>query len=388
MKMVDLFAGAGGWDFAAEELNLWAVGIENDKAACATRDAAGLRTIADDVRNTLPMEGYEVLVASPPCPGFSRGGRRLGRRDAPAIIAMLDECRDVEQLEEWVRDHEVEMQDERSILVLEPLRWALHTRPQWIALEQVPEVLPIWQAIGRMLQRHGYSVETDVLHAEQFAVPQSRRRAILVARSAGITEVQGPARLPEPGCSRFYPRDPDRRDEGLYPWVSMADVLGWGDGLVGFPRKADHQASVDIGGEQYRARDLRNVANPAFPLTEHARSWLHFSSAGGGAADRVRVTPRGLDKPASTITATGSATWVGPDGKSPTGELLEALASRAPGTLIKTRVTVAEASVLQTFPAEWPWQGSVKQQFRQIGNAIPPMLAWAILHHLVYRSTL
>ena len=78
--IVDLFAGPGGWDFAAAELGMRPVGIEWDESACLTRRAAGHRTIRTDVKHypTAPFIGAEGVIASPPCPDFSTAGKRAG----------------------------------------------------------------------------------------------------------------------------------------------------------------------------------------------------------------------------------------------------------------------------------------------------------------------
>jgi DNA (cytosine-5)-methyltransferase 1 len=53
----------------------------------------------------------------------------------------------------------------------------------------------------------------------------------------------------------------------------------------------------------------------------------------------------------------------------------------------RIRLTVAEAAALQTFPHDWNWQGPKTSQYRQIGNAVPPRLAAAILAPLINSHT-
>lgn len=76
-----MFAGAGGWDVAAEVLGIDVDGIEIMPEAKATRKAAGFRTICSDVRDYFPGPGeYDMLIASPPCQTFSIAGDGSGRQ--------------------------------------------------------------------------------------------------------------------------------------------------------------------------------------------------------------------------------------------------------------------------------------------------------------------
>lgn len=82
--VVDLFAGPGGWDLAARELGFDPIGLEWDPAACATRRAAGLRTMecdvaAVDLETGWKETGVTGLIASPPCTAFSMAGSGEGR---------------------------------------------------------------------------------------------------------------------------------------------------------------------------------------------------------------------------------------------------------------------------------------------------------------------
>lgn len=409
----DLFAGAGGWDLAAAALGIHARGVENMPEARATRDAAGLTTIHDDVWTFKPRYlGRDLtaqgLIASPPCQTFSVAGKGSGRKALGDVLALLPKVATMSLAE--LREAGQAFGDERTALVLTPLWFAIHHPYEWLAWEQVPTVLPVWQACAEVLRAHGWHVWTGKLNAEQYGVPQTRTRAKLLASRLG------PVAPPTPTHSRYYSRTPERLDDGVQKWVSMAEALGGHDAdLVGFPRRADSADVVTINGIDYRARDLRPANHPAHTVTEKARSWWRFAGAGATSEQTAGQIPRELGQPAHTITGKGTAYWVlrgsnaahaairredapaptmlfghcsndvrwYPEGTTQRG-VAETAAGRSPES---RRVTVEEAAVLQSFPATYPWQGTQSKRYLQVGNAVPPQLAThsiaaAAVHHL------
>lgn len=417
MLVVDLFAGPGGWDQGARALGIRTLGVEFDRWACATARAAGHKRVAEDVALLTPSGIVRVwgpvagLIASPPCPSFSQAGKGAGRADADVIEAAVNAAAEGPDVLGHLEAEIARLRgvvDASALLVLEPLRWVLATGAAWTAWEQVPPVLGLWRACARVLAAAGYSVDVAILSAEQYGVPQTRKRAFLVARSPEATRLHGPAALPAPTHSRFNAAQPHTMEPGVLPWVSMASALGWEDGeLVGFPRRDDGRpdGSVVVDMAAYRKRDLREATTPAQTVTEKARSWVRFAGAGPGADERVGQRPRELDEPAHTITGARSAYWIteriagttqGVDPDWPTKRPSTTIAGRGlvthPGgtisrthrTSVKTRndglrVSAAEAGVLQGFPADYPWRGSRTDQYQQIGNAVPPPLARAVI---------
>lgn len=370
VEVVDEFAGPGGWDegvrLADPDVSL--CGIEIDPAACETATAAGHGRICADVSARGYFPDARMRISSPPCPGFSIAGKGRGRDDARLILDRLSngivERADIDAFIDDLREH---MTDPRTTLSLVPWRNVVEFMPQFVMWEQVPPVLPLWQALAVQLRAHGYEVVTGVVHAEQYGVPQTRRRAVLLAR---LFPSDMPLALPDPTHSRYYSSAPERLDRGVDKWVSMADALGWDDDdLIGFARRADGGESIEIGGEQYRARDLRTADRPAFVLTEKARSWSLTKVMGAGMVERYGTRPnRPIESPSFTVRTGGG---VHPGGF----RLTDGTSSRA--------LTVPELSVLQSFPATYPWAGSRTAQVHQIGNAVPPLLAAALYRAVI-----
>lgn len=221
-KILDLFAGAGGWAEGLRMIGMTALGIETDEWACATSAAAGHEVLQADVAKLDPQEFSPVwgMVGSAPCQAYSSAGKGLGRQDKPLVIACAHELAAghdsrAERLEECA--------DPRSLLTVESLRYALALKPKWIALEQVPPVLELWTIFAGLLSVHGYHTAAGVLSAERYGVPQTRKRAFLIA------SLDGPVSLPAATHRSYQPRRKETPEEelGLLPWVSMAEALGW-----------------------------------------------------------------------------------------------------------------------------------------------------------------
>lgn len=374
--VLDLFRGAGGWSVAAQQLGLDEYGVEVMAEANATAALAGHKTAFTDVWEPpawLTEEVWTGLIASPPCQTYSQAGKGAGREALDAVLRAIKDERYL-TLED-LRALGVEVGDERTALVLTPLYYAHTLQPEWIALEQVPTVLPVWEAMAEVLRSWGYNVWTGNLHAEQYGVPQTRKRAVLIA--SRTREVGQPV----PTHSKYYPRNPTKLDEGVLPWVSMAEALGWEDESV-------MVSNYGTGGDP-RNRGTRTGDQPAPTITSKIdRNKVEFAGAGKTSVNTAGQKRRQTDEPAHTITGKGTAAWcfkrpsttiVGsfrPDVVAAPGYRTTVSRQNAPDS---ARVTVQEAGVLQSFPADYPWQGSKTKQFLQAGNAIPPLLALAIL---------
>nr|WSW42390.1 DNA cytosine methyltransferase [Streptomyces sp. NBC_01001]WSW63168.1 DNA cytosine methyltransferase [Streptomyces sp. NBC_00998] len=381
--IVDLFAGPGGWGHALHVLGVRDVGLEWDEWACKTRAAAGQTTIRTDVAlyPVRPFVGRtRGLIASPPCQAWSMAGKRLGLVDQPLVhqaVADLAVGRDTRpQLL-------AACQDPRSLLAAEPMRYlhALHTagEPEWVLMEEVPDVAPLWKQYAAVLRTWGFSTWSGILNAADYGVPQTRRRAILIASR---TRRAAP---PEPTHAKLGEQE-SLFGPGRQRWVSMAEALDWGrtDGPVptvcagggpgGGPEPFPSGSRKTLSDARDRGawknpplRPRNPRAEPPCSCTENAprtprcgggRDWVLRSNSQANAAIRS------VTEPAATLFFGNRAnecvwTTTGP-------------AETAPPAI---RITAEEAGILQSFPPAYPWQGNKGQRFSQIGNAVPPLFA-------------
>jgi DNA (cytosine-5)-methyltransferase 1 len=179
--------------------------------------------------------------------------------------------------------------------------------------------------------------------------------------------------------SRYYPRDKTRLDEGVLPWVSMAEALGWED-EDGFLR-----SNYGTGGDASK-RGERLLSEPAATLTSKAdrMKWILHTNR-DQRPDGSRQTVEG-DRPAPTFTAKSGGQWVftrpattvncDPRISAPGRHDPNESGSQQKGAI---RVTVEQAATLQSFPADYPWQGTKTKQFEQVGNAVPPGMARPVI---------
>ncbi len=339
--VIDLFAGPGGWDEGLRELGYRAQGIDSDPLACATAEAAGHERLLADIAALDPADFSQVwgLVASPPCQAYSKVGKGLGKLDKPRVLSC---ARELSEGRDSRARHRARCEDERSLLTVEPLRWALALRPRWLALEQVPAVAELWSVFAEVLGAHGYRCAVGLLSAERFGVPQVRKRAFLIGSLDGAVE------LPAPTHRSYDPRRHRPREDELHlpRWRSMAEALG----------RRREPARLRCEG----TRPARPLDSPSEALAAASCKW------------RIEPLPNWTRRrPATTLLCDPRVT--APGSWPRCGRRTEIVRGRP------VRVSVEQAAVLQGFRHDYPWQGTRSQRFEQIGNAVPPPLAARVL---------
>lgn len=355
---VDLFAGAGGLSLGFHERGFRPVlGTDYDAAAAATYqhnfpDTPFLVEAIENltVRRVLEVTGLrpgelDVMLGGPPCQAFS------------------------------VYNHQRGFHDERSGLFREYLRLVEGVRPRVILIENVVGMFSLGggraiREIHEQLGGMGYKVENRVLKAEAFGVPQERRRVFFVASRIGPIEWPKPTHTS--GTGLF--------DQNLPPLTTVHDAisdlpsLGIGAGQddvvpYGSVPRSDYQRALREGSPgvtNHVAPSLGAVNVKRMKHIPQGGSWRDIPSellpAGMKKAKRSdhtkrygRLHPDGL---ASTILTKCDLHW---------GAYIHPDEDRT--------LSVREAARFQSFPDRFRFVGSRGEQYRQVGNAVPPRLA-------------
>ncbi len=376
---VSLFCGCGGLDLGFLNTGydcLRAYDISETCVATYNHNLRPTATIADlDADDPAMLNGRpDVVIAGPPCQGFST----IGLRDPD---------------------------DSRNALLLKPVQMALAARARVLLLENVRGVLSgahraYWQEALLRLHRGGYTTATLTVAAAAAGLPQLRRRVVLVAARGGFNPptARDPERpvplrlvLDVPAASANH--DPRRLDPTSRTGL-IAARIGRGQKLsnVRSGPRAVHTWDIPsvfgcVSGPErelletvllLRRRSRRRSSGDADPvpystLKEHFRtatSSLVRNLVAKGYLRRVGTTDYDL-----RYTFNGKFRRLDPDRPAhsvltkfcdPT-HFLHPFENRA--------FTVREAARLQGFPDAFRFLGSPRQQAIQVGNAVPPPVA-------------
>lgn len=379
LTMIDLFSGAGGLSEGLSEagfMALYANEIERRYAETYALnhpetiiDKRDIRKVdAKAIRKKLKINKGELdlLAGGPPCQGFSI--------NAPVRSS----------------------QDDRNHLFKDFLRFTDEFKPRAVLIENVPGLVSFeggmtLQAILTALEKHGYHADVRILYAPHYGVPQTRWRTIVIGLRDNVDVA---AAFPEPVrqapirvnfTSRFGGKSivalPNKVE--LPPHISVKDAIDdlpiLKNGETGDSIKK-YQMKPQNGFQRAMRAGSKGVTNhEAARLSKVNLERMSYIAPGGNWTNiPVELLPKGMQR-ARRSDHTKRYGRVDPDGLASTiltkcdphwGAYFHYSQDRT--------FTVREAARIQTFPDTFEFVGSRVEQYEQVGNAVPPLLAAAI----------
>ena len=360
---IDLFAGAGGLSEGLRQAGMTIVAANDfDEVAAKTYKFNHPETLfidgpienisAEELLKTTGLKRGELfcLAGGPPCQAFS------------------------------VYNHQRGMHDERSGLFREYIRLVDGLLPQWIVMENVTGMTSVANGLAikeicNSLYELGYIVDFKVLKAEEYGVPQERRRIIFIGNRMGF-----PIVFPKPthdGINRPY--------VNVEHAIMDLPPLGVNDGkeISDYTMEpfSDYQRELRKGATKlynHVSPNLGKINLKRLAYIKQGGSWrdipVELLPAGMKRAKRSDHTKRygrlSLSGLSSTILTKCDPHW---------GAYFHPTQDRV--------ISVREAARFQSFPDRYRFLGSKSDQYKQVGNAVPPLLAKAIGKQIIKLTT-
>lgn len=339
MNIIDLFAGVGGLSqgfIKAGFKVLLANEYDSEIAASYQYNHPDTKVVTEDIRtvNLLDWQRYiektDVVIGGPPCQGFSQKGKRMN------------------------------LNDERNFMFNYFIDVVRLARPKFFLLENVPNITTTSSGyfknqIIEEFNRLGYDVTTKVLNASDFGVPQHRRRAFFLGQ-LGELEVE----LPVPNGQFTSVKD------AIYdlPFITS----GSGMDFYEYPETP----FTDYQRERRKGSD--GIYN--HQATKHSDLALK----------RLSLIPKGKGRevlPAEHRTKSiYSGTWSRLIEDQPAATITTRFDTPSSGLfthpILDRCLTVREAARIQSFDDKFIFIGNKSSQMKQVGNAVPPLLAYQI----------
>lgn len=327
-RLIDVFAGCGGMTrgFVDSErfVPIFAVEMDADAAATYAANFGGNHVFAGKIEQVEEFPDAAVVIGGPPCQGFSplnRDGVGLERRALwREYLRALDQA-------------------------------AVHA----FVMENVPELLnsPEYLEFKDKAEDRGFRVIADVLNAADYGVPQRRRRAIVIGSRLGTAE-----------WPRRTHSAPDVPLPGTDPWRTFREAV------EGLPLQPN-------GENWHNPRNPRPMSlrrYKAVPRDGGNRFQMQANLDRAGLGDLVPACWR--NKPTGTTDVFGRLWWDRPAYtirtefyKPEKGRYLHPSAHRP--------ITLREAARCMSFEDDFvfPLDQPMTSVAKQIGNAVPPLLA-------------
>lgn len=356
---VDLFCGAGGLSLGLQRAGLKVVAAaDSDPWALATHAAnVGGLCWSHSLASPAPFLEFlaerkvrqvEVVAGGPPCQPFSRAA--------------------VAKIRSLVREGKRSPEDERAALWQSYRKVLAALKPKVALLENVPDMIS-WEdgqavlGVLEMFRELGYVPEVRVLRGEDYGVPQHRSRLFIVARTVGsFTWPRRRARVTVWDAIGDLPAIPPGHREESCPYDGPETA---------FQRQARAKVSQADQGvvRDHCTRDVRADDAKAFALLDQGQTYADLPARYQRYRTDIfddkykRLAWASVSRTITAHIAKDGYWYIHPDQD--------------------RTLSIREAARLQTFPDHIRFAGPPTQQLRQIGNAVPPALAYAVGRRLV-----